>query len=181
MNRTEVAERVEAILRAWDTRDIPGFLALLTPDVYWHDLGMPAPPAVGREAVRCFCDSLLHAFPDFHVEIRAPLCIADDGSSCVIPWTITATHAASLDPPGFAPTGRRIRFSGFDYLQFRDGLVARIETRFDPVEPIEQLLGWHVRPPAGSWRERCLVWVQRGLAAWLRARGTARPDGPQSN
>ena len=173
MDRTEVPQRVEAILRVWNARDIEGLLAFMTPDVYWHDLGMPSPPAVGRDAVRRFCESLLRAFPDFAYEIRGPLCIAEDGSACVVPWTISASQSGPFDPPGFAPTGRSVRFSGLDYFEFRGDLVARIETRFDPVEPIEQLLGWRVRPPSGSWRERCLVWVQRGLAAWLRSRGGA--------
>jgi ketosteroid isomerase-like protein len=173
VNRTEVAQRVEDLLRAWNARDLDGFLAFLTPDVYWHDLGMPAPPAVGRDAVRRFCESLLRAFPDFAYEVRGPLCIADDGSGCVVPWTISASHRGPFDPPGFAPTGRSVHFNGLDYLEFRGDRVARIETRFDPVEPIEQLLGLRVRPPSGSWRERCLVWAQRAGAAWLRSRGDA--------
>jgi len=157
---------VRKLLAAWNARDMEGFTALLTPDIYWHDLGRQA-------AVRRFSESVLRAFPDFQYEFRGPLCVAEDGSTCVLPWTIVATHSGSLDPPGFAPTGRRVRFSGLDYLTLRDGLVARIETRFDPVEPIEQLLGCRLRPPAGSWRERCFVVVQRLWAAWLRRKPAA--------
>jgi hypothetical protein len=67
-----------------------------------------------------------------------------------------------------APTGRQARLSGLDCMEYRGGLVARIETRFDPAEAIERLLGLRLRPPAGSLRERCLVWVQRGPAARVR-------------
>lgn len=171
--RQEVESCVRGMLAAWDSRDIDAFLAFLTADVYWHDLGMPHPPAIGREAVRAFCTSVLVAFPDVHFEVRAPICVAADGQSCVIPWTIRATNTGVLEPLGAAPTGRQIEFDGMDYVQFRGGLVARIETRFDPAEPIEQLLDLRLRPAPGSLRERLLIRVQRLRARWLRRRAAA--------
>jgi len=47
----QATEVVYALLEAWNARDLPRFLSLLTDDVEWHDLGMPGPPARGREAV----------------------------------------------------------------------------------------------------------------------------------
>jgi predicted ester cyclase len=146
----------------------------MTEDVSWHDLGMLHPPAIGRDAVRRFSETVLAAFPDFRYEVRHPVCYAPDGKSCVIPWTICATNTGPLSPPGLAPTGRAVRFSGFDYIQFRDGLVASIETRFDLIEVAEQLLGMRLRPAAGSWREWVLVGVQRVAAGWARMRGPRR-------
>jgi steroid delta-isomerase-like uncharacterized protein len=177
---TRASAIVTAVLDAWNERDLDRFTALLTEDVYWHDLGMLHPPAVGRDAVLRFSEIVLRAFPDFSYEIRHPICVAEDGSRCVVPWTITATNAGPMDPPGLAPTGRRVRFSGLDYMEFRDGLVARIETRFDPAEVLEQLLGFGVRPPAGSWKEGCLVWVQRLVAAWVRRRGRRERPGQRA-
>jgi steroid delta-isomerase-like uncharacterized protein len=164
---------VDAVLDAWNARDLDRFTSLLTEDVYWHDLGMLHPPAVGRDAVRRFIETVVRAFPDFSMSVRHPICVAEDGSRCVVPWTITATNSGPYEPPGMAPTGRRLCFSGFDCIEIRDGRVARIETRFDPAEVIQQLLGLRLVPPPGSWRERCLVWAQHALAAWLRGRGQA--------
>ena len=172
MTGPEIHDRVDGILRAWNARDLDGFVSFMTPDVYWHDLGMPHPPAVGRDAVRRFSESALRAFPDFRYELRGAICIGEDGRSCVVPFTVHATSTGVFNPPGFAPTGRSVRFAGLDYLQFRDGLVERIETRFDPLDPIEQLFGLPLRPAPGSWLERCLVGIQRTRAAWLR-RGTS--------
>jgi len=166
----ETETRVRDMLAAWDRRDLDAFLAFLAPDVYWHDLGMPYPPALGRRAVREFCQTLLAAFPDFRFVIRAPLCLAADGLSCVVPWTIDATNTGVLEPLGAAPTNRKVHFDGFDYIQFTDGLVSRIETRFDPAVVIEQLLDVRLRPVRGSLRERLLVLLQRIRAAWLRRR-----------
>ena len=171
-DRTQAVALVEDLLRAWNARDLDRFTNLLTEDVCWHDLGMLHPPAVGRAAVRQFSESVLRAFPDFSYEIRAPLCIAEDGGGAVVPWTISATNLGALEPPGFAPTNRKVTFSGFDYIVFRDGLVARIETRFDPSEVVDQMLGFKVRPEPGSFRERWLVLLQRPWAAWLRRKAT---------
>lgn len=178
MTRSEVEGKVESLLDAWNRRDLDSFVAQLAPDVSWHDLGMPYPPASGTVAVRQFGESVLRAFPDFRYQIRAPLCIAEDGLSCCVAWNITATHTAILDPPGFAPTNRRIEFDGLDYLTFRDdGLIQRIETRFDPAEAASQLLGFQLRPTPGSLRERAAVFVQRVVAGIVRRKHSAQNSG----
>ena len=174
----EAREQFHALLNAWNARDLDRFCAQLTPDIQWHDLGMPHPPAIGRDAVRSFSASILRAFPDFTYELRGSLCVAEDGLSCVGPFRLRARFTGYFDPPGFAPTGRQADIDGLDYLQFRDGLVSRIETRFDPLDLAQQLFGLEVRAPAGSWRERLSVRVQRAHAWWLRRAGAvARSAG----
>ena len=170
MERAAAEELVRALLDAWNARDLAAFGALLASDVYWHDVGMPHPPAIGREAAVQFAASALTAFPDFMYEIRGPICVSADGRHCVVPWTIRATQSGPLHPPGFAPVNRTVCFDGFDSFEFRDGLVARLETRFDPAVPIEQLLGIRVRPAPGSMAERVLVRLQRVIAWWIRRR-----------
>ena len=129
---------------------------------------MPQPPARGRDQVRAFVESVLRAFPDFHYQIREPICVAADGTRCAIPWRITATHTAPLVPPGFAPTGRHFCQDGIDLLEVRAGRVARIQTYFDPIAGAEQLLAITLRPPSGTVRERLLVFLQRLMAARAR-------------
>lgn len=170
------AEVVYAILDAWNARDLPRFLSFLTDDVEWYDLGMPNPPARGREAVRCFSETVLRAFPDFRYIVQSPICVAPDGSRCAVLWQITATHSGPFEPPGFAPTGRRASFEGVDVLDLRGSQICRIRTLFDPIEAASQLLGIRLRPRPGSFRERCAVHAQRIVAAWLRR----RPSMPAS-
>jgi uncharacterized protein (TIGR02246 family) len=158
----------QALLEAWNSRDFDRFASLLAPDVEWYDLGMPHPPARGREAVRAFGQAVLAAFPDFEYVVEPPLCVAPDGSRCVAVWRISATHRGVLDPPGFAPTFRRAVFRGVDVLDFRDGEICRILTLFDPVAAAEQLTGLALRPPAGSLRERLAVLLQRAVAFFAR-------------
>jgi steroid delta-isomerase-like uncharacterized protein len=164
----DAATVARELLAAWNARDFERFLGLLADDVEWYDPGMARPPARGRDQVRAFVDTVLHAFPDFRCDVREPICMAPDGTRCAIPWHITATHTAPLVPPGFAPTGRQFCQDGIDLLEVRAGRVARIQTYFDPIAAAEQLLAVTLRPPSGTVRERLLVFFQRLMA--VRAR-----------
>ncbi len=156
------------VVEAWNARDLPRLFDLLTDDVEWYDPAMERPPARGRAAVQEFAESVLQAFPDFSYEIREPICVSDDGTRCVVPWRITATHSAPLSPPGYAPTNRRLVVDGLDELDLRGGRVARILTCFDAIAAAEQLLGIALRPPPHSWRQRAMVGLQRIAAARAR-------------
>jgi len=160
-----------ALIDAWNARELARFLDLLAEDVTWYDPAMPAPPARGRKAVTEFAEAVLRAFPDFRYELRAPLYVAPGGASCVVPWRITATHTATLTPPGYAPTHRRVVLDGLDQLDVQDGKVVHILTCFDVVAAAEQLLDVTLRPREHSVRQRVVMILQRLLAARARRRG----------
>jgi len=111
----QLAVRIAA---AWNARDLDGFSAQLTDDVVWDDPAMQE-PARGRSAVMRFARAVLRAFPDFRYAIREPMCASQDGTRCAVPWRITATHRAPLDPPGYGPTLRRA--------EYHDAIVMRVE------------------------------------------------------
>ena len=161
---------VQAILEAWSARDLDRFVAMLTEDVEWYDLGMLHPPARGRQAVRAFSESLLAAFPDFAYVLEHPICVSPDGNRCVVLWKITATHTGVLSPPGFAPTNRQACFHGVDVLEFQDGQILRVLTLFDVIAAAEQITGMPIRFPAGSFRERIAVFLQHIVAFFARRR-----------
>ncbi len=161
---------VLALQEAWNARDLGRYVSMLTDDVEWFDMGMMHPPARGRQAVRAFSESILAAFPDFTYVIEHPICVSPDGKRCIALWKITATHTGVLNPPGFAPTLRQASFHGVDILEFQNGLVSRITTLFDVVATAEQLTGLPLRFPAGSFRERFAVFLQRIVAFFARRR-----------
>ncbi len=169
----------QKLLDAWNARDLDAFTALLADDVEWYDPAMTDPPARGRTAVRGFAEAVLDAFPDFRYEVQLPICAAPDGSRCAIVWRITASHLRSLDPPGYAPTGRKATIDGVDVLDIADGRITRILTAFDPLPAAEQLLGMRLRPTPGTWRGKVAVAVQRALAWVVRKRRRERLAGPQ--
>jgi steroid delta-isomerase-like uncharacterized protein len=162
------AEVALRLVDAWNARNLDDFTGLLAHDVEWYDPAMPEPPARGREAVRTFAESVLRAFPDFTYEVQPPICSSLDGSRCAIVWRISASHVHALQPPGYAPTGRRANIEGVDVLDIRDGQVARILTAFDVLSAAEQLLGMKLRPVPGTWRGRFAVTIQRMLARMRR-------------
>jgi len=167
MNVDDIAAIAMEIAEAWNARDLDRVLGFLADDVEWNDPAMQS-PAKGKIAVESFTQSLLRAFPDFVYTIRDPICVAADCSRCAVPWRISATHSDYFDPPGFAPTNRRAVFDGVDMLEFRGSQVCRIETLFDVIPPAEQFLGISLRPPAGGFREKCVVAFQRLLALVAR-------------
>lgn len=165
---TDAESVTRQLLDAWNARDVPRYVGLMTEDVEWYDPAMPQPPARGRAAVQAFSESVLRAFPDFRYEVLGPLCVSADGTHCAVHWRITATHTAPLTPPGYAPTGRTMRQEGIDLLEFRGNQVARILTCFDVIAAAEQVTGMTLRAAPGSPRERLMVFVQRLVAAWAR-------------
>lgn len=170
--RSDPVEIVNAVLEAWNARDLDALVALLTEDVEWYDPAMPSPPARGRDAVKAFAASILRAFPDFRYEIDLPMCVSEDRRRCAIRWRISGTHLQPLDPPGYAPTNRMAVFEGVDVLDIREHKIGRILTAFDVVPAVEQLLGLRLRPVPGSWRCRAVVLVQRCLAWFARRNGS---------
>jgi hypothetical protein len=73
-----------------------------------------------------------------------------------------------MDPPGFAPTGRRWEIDGADFHEYRDGRICRLRVVFDLMSVSRQL---GVMPPSGSRAERAMAAAQRGL---VRAQQTFR-------
>jgi hypothetical protein len=75
------------------------------------------------------------------------------------------TQSGPIDPPGFAPTGRRIDIDGIDVWDFEDGRIERYRAYYDMAELARQI---GVMPPAGSRGERAGVMLQRAQARFAR-------------
>ena len=78
------------------------------------------------------------------------------GTKAAFWWDGYGTHTGPIDPPGLAPTGKRIEFDGADFHEYRDGKVARLRIVFDMSDVMRQL---GVLPPAGGKQERALAKV----------------------
>jgi steroid delta-isomerase-like uncharacterized protein len=175
LSSARAEEVVQRLLAAWNSRDMAGFARCLADDVEWYDPAMPDPPARGQVAVIAFAESVMHAFPDFKCEVLPPMCFAADGSRVAIKWRIAGSHQHPLDPPGYAPTGRRAEFEGVDVLDLEGERVTRILTAFDPLPAAEQLLGMLLRPIPGTCRGWIAVRMQRALAWRARSRRRSPP------
>jgi len=169
---------VQRLLASLDARDLEGFANCLAHDVEWYDPAMPDPPARGRAAVKAFAEAVICAFHDFTYQVLPPICVAADGTRCAVKWRISGSQVRSLEPLGYAPTGRRVEIEGVDVIDLEGEQVKRILTAFDPLPAAEQLLGMRLRPTPGTWRAWLAVRVQRTLAWLARSKRRCRPTSP---
>jgi steroid delta-isomerase-like uncharacterized protein len=138
---------------AWNSHDPERLLALMTEDIVYDDSASEETMR-GHGDVRAFLDMTWRAFPDLRFErIGAPL-VSPTEPRAAFWWRGTATNTGPVDPPGLAPTGKRIEFEGADFHTYRDGKVAQLRIVFDMADLMRQL---GVLPPAGSRGEKVVT------------------------
>lgn len=160
-------ELVASWLDAWNSHEPDRVLNLLTDDVEARDDSWPN-PMHGHGDVREFVEALWRAVPDMRFELLAGPYVIPDEPRASFHWRGSGTFTGRMDPPGFAPTGRRWEIDGADFHEYRDGRISRLRVVFDLMSVSRQL---GVMPAAGSRAERAMAAAQRGL---VRAQQTYR-------
>jgi steroid delta-isomerase-like uncharacterized protein len=164
MTAEEAREFAARWRTAWNSRVPDEVLALCAPDVAWND-PLTEGRARGAEAVRRYLEALWGAFPDMELDwVESPLCSLDTGR-VACRWRMTGTMLGSLEPQGFAPTGRSLDAEGIDVFDIRDGVAQAYEGFFD-ARAMAQQLG--LMPATGSAAERVAVAAQRITAKMAR-------------
>jgi steroid delta-isomerase-like uncharacterized protein len=148
---------VHRYIEAWNGCDTDAMAQLIAEDVEWADPALPE-PARGVAAVQEFMRASCRAFPDLRFGEPDPPVCAVTGDVVLWAWYMEGTHRGPLDPPGFAPTGRRMRIDGFDQWTMRDGRIARYRAFYDMNDVARQL---GIVPAPGSRAERGMVALQR--------------------
>jgi steroid delta-isomerase-like uncharacterized protein len=138
---------------------------MLTEDIVWADPALPS-PARGHAAVQEFMRASFRTFPDLRFSEPDPPHVSVAGNQIAWAWTMEGSMKGPADPPGFAPTGRRMHVDGVDLWNIRDGRIARYRAFYDMTDLARQL---GIAPPLGSRAERAAVTLQR-LQARLRRR-----------
>lgn len=145
-----------AYVAAWNSHDADGVLAFMTSDVVYDH---PASPVTmrGHREVRLFMQAGWRAFPDLRFEvIEGPYLLGQDKAA--FRWRGAGTMTGQMDPPGFAPTGKRWEAYGADFNEYREGRLSRLRAIID-IADVSQQLG--LMPSPGSRSERVSVAVQR--------------------
>lgn len=104
-----------------------------TDDMVFIDAAFPQ-PFRGTDAVRAVLVNIFGAFPDLRYEPVGEPFVSVDGSAAATRMRFTGTMQGPLDPPGFAPTGQRVDFSGVEFFEFTDTKVQRVELLFNVME-----------------------------------------------
>jgi len=158
-------EFAERWLAAWNSHDPDRLLGLMTEDIAYDDSSWPRTMR-GHAEVREFLEFIWRATPDLAFELVDEPFLLRGAPKAVLYWTGTATFTGPLDPPGFAPTGAKLAFDGFDLHEYRDGRVSRLRIVFDMMD-ISRQIG--LLPRQGSGVEKAGASVQR-LGVRLRDR-----------
>jgi steroid delta-isomerase-like uncharacterized protein len=147
---------MNAYLEAWNSHEPQRLLDLMAPDIVYDDSAWPLTMR-GHDDVRTFLKHTWTAFPDMRFELlEDPYRLGDNKAAFW--WRGTATLTGPLDPPGFAPTGKRFDIDGADFHEYRHGRISRLRIVFD-VNGASQQLG--LAPAPGSRAERAAVTLQR--------------------
>jgi steroid delta-isomerase-like uncharacterized protein len=154
-----IREFVPRWLDAWNSHQVDRVLGFLTEDVEVRDDSWPK-TMHGHADVREFLEALWRAIPDMRFELLdGPYAIPGEPRAS-LHWRGRGTFTGLMDPPGFAPTGRRWEIDGADFQEYRDGRICNLRVAFDMMTVARQL---GVMPAAGSLGERALVAAQRAV------------------
>ena len=149
----------------WNSHRPEQLLGLMTEDIVYDDSSWPTTMR-GHADVRTFLEHAWRAFPDLEFSMTEGPFIQAGAPKAAFYWRGTATHTGPIDPPGFAPTGKRIEFDGADFHEYRGGRVCRLHVVFDMMGVARQL---GTLPQVGSRAEKLAATAQR-LGTQARAR-----------
>ena len=152
-------------LEAWNSQDAEKVLACMAEDIVYDDDAWPTTMR-GHAEVREFLEYMWRAFPDMRFEVVDGPYIDPEAPKVAWYWRGFATHTGPLEPPGLAPTGKRLEFDGGEFDEYRNGKLVRLRMVFDMADPMRQL---GVLPPAGSRSEQAIARVA-GLLGRFRRR-----------
>ena len=147
-------------LEAWNSHEIDRLLSLMTEDIEYRDDSWPKTMR-GHADVREFLEAIWRATPDMTFELLTGPYVIPGEPRAAFHWRGWGTHKGLLEPPGFAPTGRRWELDGVDLHEYRDGRVCRLRIVFDMMSASRQL---GLVPAAGGRAERAVAIAQRSAA-----------------
>jgi steroid delta-isomerase-like uncharacterized protein len=155
-----IREFAQRWLEAWNSHEADRLLALMTDDIEYRDDSWHKTMR-GHADVREFLDATWRATPDMTFELLAGPYVIPGEPRAAFHWRGWGTHTGLLDPPGFAPTGRRWELDGVDFHEYRDERVSKLRIAFDMMTASRQL---GLLPEAGSRAERALAMAQRSAS-----------------
>jgi predicted ester cyclase len=118
--------------RVWNAGEEAAIDELFVPDTIAHGLGPE--PLRGPDAFKPFFRAFKGALPDIHVTVTNTV---TEGNLCVTHCDVEGTHTG--DTLGFAPTNRRVKFSGFTLTRVEDGRIIEGWNTYDFLTMYQQL------------------------------------------
>jgi steroid delta-isomerase-like uncharacterized protein len=148
---------------AFNNHDVDKIVAMHTADAEWEDPSVPA-PIKGPAAIAEHLEEMFKAFPDLKFDDDFEV-YRTGGSKAAASWRFTGTMLGPMNPPGFAPTGKKAAVKGACLYDFVDGRVARHHIIYDAMGMLEQL---GIMPSLESASGKLTVGLQRATARFSR-------------
>lgn len=162
---TEIRARVEALFRALSAHDVDKIIALHTPEAVLEDPALTA-PVTGRAAIAVEFAARFRAFPDLQFLMdELEIYVADSGRVAAR-WHFTGTMTGPIDPPGYAPTGKKASVTGVCLYEFQDGLIAHHTIVYDTMGMLRQV---GIMPAMDSAPAKLIAGLQRTVALAAKA------------
>jgi steroid delta-isomerase-like uncharacterized protein len=162
-------DRARALFQRWysvlNERDPERVPEVFTSDIVFVDDAWPE-TVRGHAAMKRFLGAIWTAFPDFRFEL-IDVYLGEDGASAAARVRVSATMEGPLDPPGFAPTGKRLALEYGGFYEIDGDRIKRGRIILNMNDAAVQL---GALPPSGSRGERAAVMVQRLQARLMRRR-----------
>jgi steroid delta-isomerase-like uncharacterized protein len=161
----DIAGLVGRWLEAWNSHQPDRVLELVTEDVELRDDSWPT-AMHGHAQMHEFLVALWRAMPDMRFELITGPYVLPGEPRASFHWRGSGTFTGPMNPPGFAPTGRRWVLDGADFHEYRDGRIAKARVLVD-VMSVSRQVG--LIPAAGSRAERAMAATQRAIMRLRRA------------
>jgi predicted ester cyclase len=146
------------VVAAFNTHNADGLVAEMTEDVVLEHSAAPAPLHGRAEIGAFYANTIWKAFPDLTLELMDGPFLHAHAPRASFNWLATGTHTGPLDPPGLAPTKKRVQADVREILEFRNGLLSRLRIVVDMTEFMRQL---GLFPVPGSRGEKAISMMQR--------------------
>jgi predicted ester cyclase len=153
-----VSNLIARVVAAFNAHDADGFVAVMTEDIVFEHSVAPVTLHGRAEVSAFYTNTVWKAFPDVTLELMDGPFFHPHAPRISFNWFAAGTHTGLLDPPGLAPTGKRVEFDVREIVEIRDGLVSRLRLVIDMADVMRQL---GMFPAPGSHGERAIALIQR--------------------
>ncbi len=157
-------------INAWNSRDPAAILTFAAQDVEFRAPPL-GPVRRGRQELREWLETVFRALPDVRFEMVGEPLVSLDSSRVAIEWKLEGTFTGPYEPPGFAPTGQRLRDHGVSVLELNEDGEIRYWLMPSDMMGVGRQMG--AVPTEGSLADRMGLWMQRRTAARMRRKAGA--------
>lgn len=156
---------MQRVVAAFNAHDADSLVAEMTEDVVLEHSAASAPMHGRAEISTFYADTIWKAFPDLTLELIDGPFFHAHAPRVSFNWLAVGTHTGPFDPPGLAPTNKRVQADVREILEFRNGLLSRLRIVVDMNELMRQL---GLLPGPGSRGEKAIAMMQRLQMKLLR-------------